>query len=47
MGQPVYIVTIQREMFAKCVLNPKEGTEIGIVMGVAFSKVKMKLLVHL
>ena len=47
MGHPVCIVTIQRELFAKCKLNPKEGTEIGIEMGMAFSKVKIKLLVDL
>ena len=49
MGHPVCIVTIQRELFAKCKLNPKEGTEIGIEMGMgmAFSKIKIKLLVDL
>ena len=47
MARIQYIVNIQREMFAKCGLNPKEGTEIGIEMGMAFSKIKIKLLVDM
>ena len=47
MARIRYIVNIQREMFAKCGLNPKEGTEIGIEMGMSFSKIKIKLLVDL
>ena len=48
MGHPVYIVTNTKgDVCLKCGLNPKEGTEIGIEMGMAFSKVKIKLLVDL